>query len=285
MIDLRYWLLLQSIEGIGPVTFKNLIDKFSDPKLVFEAEANELQTIPRFSQKIIDQLLRAKERLNEIDIILEQLRNRNIKVITFLDSEYPKQLRTISIRPPIIFILKDIPEGRSVGIIGTRDTSQFGQEKATEFATELSKEGYIIVSGYAKGIDTAAHYGAVIANGKTVAVLPTGILKFRIHEELSQIVEEFFRQSTIISEFFPLDEWSVGNALARNRITSALSDFILVVESGDSGGTVNTVEQAKEQGKKVFLYKGINSSMDERIIALGAIPINSSKELLVHLDT
>ncbi len=280
MTDLRYWLLLQSIEGIGPVTFKNLIDKFSDPKLVFEAEANELQTIPRFSQKIIDQLLRAKERLDEMDIILEQLRNRNIKVITFLDSEYPKQLRTISTRPPIIFLLKDIPEGRSVGIIGTRDASQFGQEKATEFATELSKQGYIIVSGYAKGIDTAAHYGAVIAQGKTVAVLPTGILKFCIHEELLKISKQFFNQGTIISEFFPLDEWSVGNALSRNRITSAFADRILVVESGDSGGTSNTCEHAKAQGKPIFLFRGISSPADSKIKELGVVLIDNPNEIV-----
>lgn len=280
MTDLRYWLLLQSIDGIGPVTFKNLLDNFTDPKLVFETNKKDLEAIPRLNQKIVEQILLAKDKLNEVDVLLEQLRNRNIKIITFQDNGYPSQLSKIPNPPPLLCIWNELPAGKTIGIIGTREASQYGKEKATEFAIELSKAGFIIVSGYAKGIDTSAHYGAMKAEGKTIVILPTGILKFSLHPELSEFTDQFFNQATIISEFYPLSEWSVGNALSRNRITSALSDYILVIESGESGGTLNTVEHAKEQGRRVFLYKGIQSSTDEKIIALGAIPINNTKELL-----
>lgn len=283
MTDLRYWLLLQSIEGIGPVTFKNLLDRFTDPKLIFEASKTDLETVPRLNQKIVEQLLIAKDRLNEVDIILEQLRNRNIRIITFGDNDYPLQLKNIFNPPPIVCLWNTLPEEKTIGIIGTRDASTYGKEKATEFAYELSKAGYIIVSGYAKGIDTSAHYGAIKAKGKTIVVLPTGILKFSLHSELSEFTDEFFNQATIISEFYPLSEWSVGNALSRNRITSALSNYILVIESGDSGGTLNTVEHAKEQGKRVFLYKDIKSPTDEKIKELGAILINNTNELLENV--
>jgi DNA processing protein len=285
MSDLRYWLLLQSIDGIGPVTFKNLLDKFTEPKLVFETDRKELESIPRLTQKIIEQISIAKNKLNEIDVTIEQLRNRNIKVITIFENDYPSQLITISNPPPICYLWNTLPNRKTFGIIGTRDASQFGKEKATEFAYELSKAGHIIVSGYAKGIDTAAHYGAIKSQEKTIAVLPVGILKFMLHQELSEFTDQFYNQATIISEFYPLSEWSVGNALSRNRITSALSDNILVVESGESGGTLNTVEHAKEQGKRVFLYKGIQSSTDEKIKALGVTEIATPKELLALLDT
>lgn len=285
MTDLRYWLLLQSIEGVGPVTFKNLLDKFHTPKLIFESSKNELKIIPRLNLKIIDQILNANDRLERIDTILEQLRNRNIKVITINDTDYPKPINKISNPPALLYLMNPIPSGKTIGIIGTRNASQHGKEEATKFAQALSQNDYIIVSGYAKGIDTAAHYGAISASGKTIAILPTGILKFRLHEKLSEYSNIFYNYATILSEFFPLSEWSVGNALLRNRITAALSDYILVIESGDSGGTVNTVEYAKQLCKKVFLYKGITSVTDEKIIAFGAIPVNNIRELNTDLDT
>jgi len=175
--------------------------------------------------------------------------------------------------------------GKTFGIIGTRDASQYGKEQAYRFAKELANAGFVIVSGYAKGIDSAAHWGTVANNQKTIAVLPTGILKFQLHQEITEIADDFFNNAIILSEFYPLSEWSVGNALLRNRITAALSDYILVVESGDSGGTLNTAEHARLMGKKVFLYKGIQSPADEKIIDLGAIPVNNFTELTNHLDT
>jgi len=83
-----------------------------------------------------------------------------------------------------------------------------------------------------------------------------------------------------LSEFYPLSEWSVGNALLRNRITSAFSAKILVIESGDSGGTISTCGYAKEQGKPIFLYNSIQSLMDKKILKLAAVPIRSVDELL-----
>jgi len=285
MTDLRYWLLLQSIDGIGPITFKNLLDKFTDPKLVFAANINELSSIPRLSQKIIEQIVTARNRLDEIDVVIEQLRNHNIKIVTLNEPNYPLSLKSISNPPSVIYLSKEIPTSKTIGIIGTRDASQFGKEKTIEFAIELAKAGYLVVSGYAKGIDTAAHCGAITASGKTIAVLPTGILKFAVHEELSNMSDQFINQATILSEFYPLSEWSVGNALSRNRITAALSDYILVVESGNSGGTVNTCEHAKTQGKPVYLYNGIKSPSDEKIKELGVSEISSPKELSALLDT
>lgn len=280
MHDLRYWLLLQSIDGIGPIFFKALVNKFSDPKLVFNAEPEELLAIPRVNRKIVDQIINKKNTLENIEILIEQLSEREIKTITYQNDDYPDALKDISNAPPIIYLWGDMPKGKSIGIIGTRDASEQGIKKATEYAIALSKAGYVIVSGYAKGIDTAAHLGAIQAKAKTLAILPTGILKFKLHQELSDVSDEFTNQATLLSEFYPLSEWSVGNALLRNRITSAFSDKILVIESGDSGGTLSTCEYAKAQRKPIFLYDGIQSSMDKKILELGAVPITSIDKLL-----
>ncbi len=280
MQDLRYWLLLQSIDGIGPVFFKALVNKFSNPKSVFEANAKDLLTIPRINNNIVDNIFTVKNNLKSIETLLEQFDEQAIKIITFQDPDYPEPLINIQNAPPIIYLYGNIPKAKTIGIIGTRDASEQGIKKATEYAIALTKAGYVIISGYAKGIDTAAHLGALQAKAKTLAILPTGILKFKLHQELSDVSDEFMNHATILSEFYPLSEWSVGNALLRNRITSAFSDKILVIESGDSGGTLSTCEYAKAQEKPIFLYDGIQSSMDRKILELGAVSIASVDELL-----
>lgn len=285
MDDLRYWLLLQSIEGIGPVTFRNLLEKFTSPKLVFESDQTTLQTIPRLTGKIIDQIIASKNKIYEIDAILEQLRNRNIKIISLDEPSYPTSIKSIVNLPPLLYVSQPLPTGRTFGIIGTRDASQYGKEQAFKFAKELASADFTIVSGYAKGIDIAAHWGAVANNQNTVAVLPTGILKFQMYQEITEFAAKFHNYATILSEFYPLSEWSVSNALLRNRITAALSDYLLVVESGESGGTLNTVEHARQLGKTVFLYKDVRSATDEKLIALGAIQINNCNEIIKYLDT
>ncbi len=279
MTDLRYWLLLQSIEGIGPKTFKLMLDKYGDPKLAFEAAISDLQSIPRISQKSIEQIQTAGKNLDKIDKIMDDLKQRQIQIITIQDENYPQRLNQLSNPPPIIYLWKNINQEKSVAIIGTREASIEGKEKAFAFAGALVKQGYVIVSGYAKGIDTSAHLGAIKSQGKTIAVLPTGILKFAVSEELSEVSEQFLDNAVILSEFFPLSEWSVGNALMRNRITSVLSDKILVIDAGESGGTFNTCEYAKEQSKPIFIYNGIQSAMDSKIIELGAQSIKNPEEI------
>lgn len=282
--NLKYYLLLQSIEGIGPVTFQKLLEVYKNPKAVFETTYDDLEKIPRLNQRIINEILRARDKVDEMEKILQQLYNRNIKVITKHDKLYPIVLNKISNAPSLLYLSHYLPQGKTFGIIGTRDASQYGKEQAYMFASELARNGFIIVSGYAKGIDTAAHHGAVDNNQLTIAVLPTGILKFRLHEELNQSADKFSSHAILLSEFFPLSEWSLANALLRNRITAILSDYLLVIEAADSGGTLSTVEYAVQYNKKVFILKGINSIMSEKIISLGAVTINNISDLLNQLD-
>ncbi|MCX7785817.1 MAG: DNA-protecting protein DprA [candidate division WOR-3 bacterium] len=278
--ELKYYLLLQSIEGVGATTLRNLIEQFGSAKSVFSSNIQTLLKIPRINAKIAEKILFAEKDLDQMNLILDEVKRNKIKIITYQDTNYPKSLKSISNLPPILYVKGKIFSGKSIAIIGTREASAKGKQYAKEFASILTRAGYIIVSGYAKGIDTFVHLGAIMAGGKTIAVLPFGILKFSFHPELLEFADTFFNQATIISEFFPYSEWSVGNALARNRITSALADKILVVEAGDSGGTVNTVEHAIKQNKPVYLFQGISSPADDRIKKLNALPIHSIDELL-----
>ena len=157
-------------------------------------------------------------------------------------------LKHIKNPPPIIYISGDLPCIKTMAIIGTTHPSLRGEQKAFRFAYELAKSGFTIVSGYAKGIDTQAHLGAIKGGGKTIMVLPMGILNFKVYSEPYLVIDTLFSRSIILSKFFPTALWTTAQAMLRNRITSGLSDAVLVVEPGTKGGTVSTVGWANCRG-------------------------------------
>jgi DNA processing protein len=283
MTDLRYWLLLQNVEGIGTVTFSRLLERFGDPEQVFSADPNEFQDIPRLSDTTVSNIFAAVDRLAGIEQIVTELENAGIKIITIRDSDYPAMLRAIDHPPPLLYVRGVTEVERPVAIIGTREASVEGLNAALNFAQELTRAGFTVVSGYAPGIDTAAHTGAITAGGKTVIVLPTGILRFSSRPELSDIWDDLVVRGTIISEFFPLADWTVGQAMARNRLTSGLSRAVVIIEIGEQGGTMNTAEHADKQGKPIFYYQPLAPTGDSRLRAVRALPVTTPAEVIDRL--
>ncbi len=283
MTDLRYWLLLQSVEGIGTVTFNRLLAKFGDPELVFSADPNSFLDIPRLNDTVISNIVTARERMESIEQILTELENAEIKIATVNDADYPARLKQIDHPPPLLYIKGTTEFEKPIAVVGTRDASVEGLDTALRFSHTLSCAGFTIVSGYAPGIDTAAHIGAIKAGGRTVMVLPTGILRFSSRPELSDIWDDLIARGTILSEFFPLAEWTVGQAMARNRLTSGLSLAVVVIEIGEQGGTINTAEQAKKQGKPVFVYQPPQMVDDERLRTIPAIPVTTPEQIIDQL--
>ena len=158
------------------------------------------------------------------------------------------------------------------------------------FAYELAKAGFTIVSGYAKGIDTQAHLGAIkggltSGGGKTIMVLPMGILNFKVYSELYPVIDILFSRSIILSEFFPTAKWTTAQALLRNRITAGLANAVLVVEPGTKGGTISTVRWAKQQNKTVFIVPPVNTDKGKEILRMGAIKVNTTGEIIKLLRT
>jgi DNA processing protein len=281
--DLKYWLLLHSIQGIGPITFKRLLEKFSSPVNVFSAKIEELQNIPRLSRKSVSEILAAHKKLYEIEELLSVLRKRQFRIVTLFDSDYPSKLKRIRNAPPILYVFGELGHKKCISIIGARDASPIGLKLAFKFAQELAEMGFTIVSGYAKGVDTQAHLGAIVGGGSTIMVLAMGILRFVLHEELEAVRKQLLERSTIISEFFPRNEWTAGQAMARNRITSGLADAVLVVEAGKKSGTITTAKWGIEQGKPIFLCEPVRDDREMELVEMGATLVKGPEEIIKRL--
>lgn len=176
MENKKYWIWLSRIEGLGSVRKNKLLEMFVDPEVIWDLKFEDIISIEGFGEKIAKTMLDNKYREN-LDKYIEYMQKYNIKVVTIYDKEYPNKLRHIY-DPPVTLYIKgnvDILNGASIGIVGCRDCSKYGKEVATKFAYDLAKENISIISGMAKGIDSYAHIGAINANGKTIAVLGSGL--------------------------------------------------------------------------------------------------------------
>lgn len=192
------------------------------------------------------------------------------------NTRYPRFLKNLDDRPKTIYALGNIENlnNKSIAIIGSRECTSYGKKMAQLISYFYAKRGYVIVSGLAKGIDSSAHLGALLANGKTIAVLGTGLNKIYPYEN-TELARRIIRSNgTIISEYSLNDKIERDNFAYRNRIISGLSNDVIVVEANEKSGALITAEYALLQGKNVYAVPGNinnqNSSGTNSLIKDGA---------------
>lgn len=283
--ELVYWVALHNVKGMGPATFRKLLEAYENPmKAVLTAQRRHLVMMPRIPTEVVDGILQAREHLAEAEAQIAALIQRGVKILTIRDPQYPQPLRKIANPPPLLYCYGELTEAdsRGVGIIGSTSPSAHGTDIANRFARVLARHGYTIVSGYARGIDSAAHKGALAARGRTVLVIPMGINRFESHEGFPP-PHVLARHGAIISEQPPDVFWTVEGALARNRITVALSRALLVVETREEGGTMHTFNIARREGKPVFVityrHPPASASGNKLAIERGGIPIGTFADI------
>ncbi len=213
-----------------------------------------------------------------------------MKIIYQAQKEYPQKLNNMYSSPAKLYLEGDEKNLNkpSIAIIGCRDASDYGKKVAFNFAYELAKKGFVIVSGLARGIDTYAHLGAIKANEKTIAVLGSG-LKHIYPAENKRICKEIIEKGgTIVTEYEPSTKPLPMNFPARNRIISGLSNGVLVVEAKQKSGTLITVDYALEQGKDVFVIPGnitsVNSCGTNELIKQGAKLVTNINEIIEEIE-
>ncbi len=285
-----YWVALHSVPGLGPVTYRRLLETFGDPRIVLlETTKRDLNSLPWLRHEIVRGILSAKENLPNIASVVDTLTCNNIQIVTFADRDYPEKIRMTKNAPVVLYIRGKYLERdkRAVAIVGSTRPSRKGFSIAREAARRLAQKGVTIVSGYASGIDTAAHLGAmetagVERPGRTIMTIPTGLEHFVWNSTLRPYACNSASYS-IISESFPSQEWSVGAALSRNRLIAGLSEAVFVVETDVGGGAIHTFSHARGLGKTAFALKYSNpprsATGNESILSQGAIPISSFKDL------
>lgn len=201
---------------------------------------------------------------------------------------YPPSLRSIASAPPILFTLgnRELLTAPSVGMCGSRQTSEQGLRAAMACGEEVASHGLTIVSGYAKGVDTQTHLAALQSGGQTVIVLAEGINHFRKKRDFTSTGLPLDRV-LVVSQFEPPRPWSVGGAMNRNGVIAGLSKALVVIEAGGTGGTLNTGLRAISLGRPVIALQfesmptpAGNQALFER----GAVPVRSRGELVRALD-
>ena len=254
--DVADWVALNMIRGIGPRLANQLLKQFGNPSNVFTASRLALEKAGLKPETIRE--LHDSEILGKANAEIERLDALGIGLIVLEDEAYPALLREIHDPPLVLYGRGDWEEAWSrpcLAIVGSRRCSSYGINAARSLARELAGSGLTIVSGLARGIDAAAHRGALEAGGKTIAVVGTG-LESTYPREHGKMAEEIAATGALISEF-PLGTPPLPqNFPYRNRILSGLCFGVLIVEAAEHSGSLITARLAYEQGRDVFAVPG-----------------------------
>jgi DNA processing protein len=280
---------LNMLPTVGPVRLLKLLEVFEEPQQVLGAKRSELRKVEGIGSEVADQIA-SWESIVDLAAELSRIRDFGATVITQESPSYPKSLREIHAPPIVLYLWGELNERdhHAIGIIGARHTTHYGTESAKKLAYQLAYAGLTVISGLARGIDTAAHQGALAAKGRTVAVIGSGLSKLyppenrglaeKIRDGNGAIVSEFSMEIDPDRQTFPM----------RNRIIAGWSHGILVVEAGLKSGALITASQAIEQGRSVYAVPGhINAPSalgSNRLIQQGAKLVMDASDILDDLQ-
>ena len=256
MEDKYFVAALQAVDGLGSARLSRLLGAFSSGEIVWKMPTKDIIAGSELSAAVALSLDKFRhENPDAPQKIAENCQRRGIKVCAVTDEEYPRYLKEIYLPPNILYIRGELfADEFCIGIVGSRSATQYGETVAERVAAELAKNGVTVVSGAARGIDSAAHRGA-LRNGRTIAVLGCGV-DVAYPPSNRNLLEEIAAKGAIISEYAPGTQPLGGFFPARNRIIGGLSRGILVVEAGEKSGALITAEQALNNNRDVFAVPG-----------------------------
>ncbi len=288
--DEQYYIWLAGIEGVGPITFASLMERFGTPQAVFEQAPGHrdlLEQVPRVGAKLADRLARNATQ-EHLQSFLQTLEKKGIVAVSRLHALYPAELLQV-FGPPLVLYCKGRTEllksEKKIAVIGTRSPTAYGRDVAGKLGRALGGGGVTVVSGMARGIDICAHLGALEAHGDTIAVLGCGT-DVVYPADKSAVYEQICREGLMLSEYIPGTGPLHGNFPARNRIISGLSRGVVVVEAAERSGTNITVSYALDQGRDVFAVPGNiltgSSASTNALIKSGCEVITNEQDVLEY---
>ncbi len=287
---MKEWISLNMTPGVGPRKATQLLERFGSAENVFHATRSELESL-RIRAETIESILKREFHAQAVDE-LNKVKDIGGDVLILDDGSYPVLLREIA-DPPITLYVKgnwqecfDTP---CVAVIGSRRCSTYGENASEMLARDLAEHGVCIVSGFARGIDTAAHRGAIRGKGKTIAVLGTGIDNV-YPKENAKLVDEILANGGAIVSQFPLETPPLKeNFPYRNRIISGLSYGVLLVEASERSGSLITARLAMEQNREVLAVPGNitskNSFGTNYLIKSGAKLVQQWQDVVTELPS
>lgn len=282
------YIALNMMEGLGPIKVRALIGFLGSPQAVFEAGGDELQRVRGIGGKLRHSILGQR---TQVDPVTEEelADGLGVRMITPLDMEYPDALKAIYDPPLALYVRGSFlpADNHALGIVGSRKATHYGLNVADRMAYQLAQTGFTIVSGLARGIDTAAHQGALKAKGRTIAVLGAAMDQLYPPEN-AELADAIAQNGAVVSEY-PLGRQADRQTFPyRNRIISGLSQGVLVVEAGGKSGSLHTADAALEQGRSVFAIPGRidhpSARGPNRLIKNGAKLVDNVADILEEFE-
>jgi len=251
----RQWLALRMVRGVGPVVYQGLLRAFGDPAAIFAATAHALECAGVRPE--VARAIRAFDDWANVDAQIERLGRAGAHLLTWHDPDYPATLREIHDPPPFLFVHGDLQprDAVAVALVGSRNVSGYGMRVTRELTDGLVQYGVTIVSGLARGTDAAAHWAALRAGGRTIAVMGSGI-DVVYPSEHHALFRAISQQGAVITELPMGAQPDAENFPNRNRIISGLALGTVIVEAAEKSGSLITATLAAEQGREVFAVPG-----------------------------
>jgi len=281
-----YIATLKQTRGIGDAAMERLLDAFSSAKAVWEADSDKIKEKNVLKEETLEGLRKFKQSNPDFpEKLMESCKKCDAKVVAITDVDFPIMLKELKNPPTMLFYRGTLPNANDlcIAMVGSRNFTAYGKEVAQRIAADLAKCGAVIVSGAARGIDTASHIGA-LKTGRTIAVLGCGIDVVYPSENRKLFYEILEKGGGIISEYPPGTQPYPAFFPARNRIISGLSHGTIVVEAGKRSGALITADHALNDNRDVFAVPGsIFSKMSEgpnNLLKQGAIPVTCAADVL-----
>ena len=281
----HYQIALSLLNGIGPSKAKQILESLDSLEELFLLSDRDLHIASGLPRRIINRMER-KQALDIAEIVIENSKRAQVRPIFYTDPEFPRRLRHCT-DPPLVLYVKgqgDLNPERSVAIVGTRMSTEYGELICEELVQTLSEANVDIISGLAYGIDTFAHRASVRNQNPTIAVLGNGLDRIYPYTN-AQLSREIMHQGALVSEFVVGTPPDRENFPQRNRVVAGMSDAVIVVESKESGGSLITAKLAMDYTRDVFAFPGdIRSEASKGCNTLiqndGAHLVNSGLDIL-----
>ncbi|MGB2927927.1 MAG: DNA-processing protein DprA [Desulfobacterales bacterium] len=287
MENILPWFILKSVQGIGNHLFKRLIDCFHSPENVFEASGKDLLEVEGITPRLIAAIKHHKipdSVKKDLDLVMK----KGYKIVTMSDTDYPPLLLQIPDPPPFLYVFGRLKDSfKNIAVVGSRNATEYGISTTRRLCKDLALREMTIVSGMAIGIDSAAHQGALMGKGNTIAVLGSG-LEIVYPAENRKLFHMIAENGAVISEFPLLTEPEPHNFPIRNRIISGISLGTVVVEATKRSGSLITARLAAEQNREVFAIPGsihsFKSTGTHTLIKQGAKLVEHAQDIMEELS-
>jgi DNA processing protein len=289
MNDTEAAIVLNLLPQVGPVRVRRLTERFGSPSAILTAKGSDLRSVEGIGPEVSSVISSWNDHA-DLDTELALMAKTSARVLTMADDEYPTLLKEIHDPPIVLYILGKLEEGDQqggIGIVGTRRASHYASEAAKKLGYQLAHAGLTIYSGLARGIDTAAHQAALAANGRTVAILGSGLAEIYPEENIP-LAEKIASGSGAVLSEFPMGMTPTKQTFPkRNRIISGCSFGLLVVEAGLNSGALISAREAGEQGRSLYAVPGRidhpGTLGSNRLIQQGAKLVIDAGDILTDL--